>query len=276
MKCRKNTFIFILLVLLLLLLLPKHDHAFGAVALNVVGELTHKLNLEPGARIKGEIRVENQGDEAGEVKIYLADYLHYADGRNLFQKPGTVGRSNAPWFTLSPSQSVIQPKATLNVNYSITVPADPKLKGTYWSLIMIEPVPKELVTPPATDDINMQVVTVIRQAVQMVTNIGKGGEAKVAFKDRQLVKEDGRRLLKLDIENTGEKFLAPHVWAELFDAKGQSSGQIDGSTSRIYPGCSVRFEMDMTKLPAGSYKAVVVADNGDENVFGANYTLDLK
>ncbi len=274
MKCRKCTSI---LILLALLLFSRSDRAFGAMALNVVGDLTQKLTLEPGARIKGEIRVENQGDEAGEVKIYLTDYLHYADGRNLFQKPGTVGRSNAAWFTVSPSQSVIQPKGQLNVNYSITVPADTKLKGTYWSIIMVEPVPKALVTPPkGKDDINMQVVTVIRQAVQMVTNIGKGGEAKVAFKDRQLVKEDGRRLLKLDIENTGEKFLAPHVWAELFDAKGQSSGQIDGSVSRIYPGCSTRFEMDMTKLPAGSYKAVVVADNGDENVFGANYTLDLK
>ncbi len=246
--------------------------------LNVVGELTQQFTLAPGARIRGEIRIENQGDEAGDVKIYLADYLHYSDGRNLFTKPGTVERSNTPWFSLSPSQSIIQPKEILKVEYTISVPADPKLRGTYWSLIMIEPVPKALLTPPpaSKEEATMQVVTVIRHAVQMITNIGKDGEAKIVFKDRQLVKEEGRRVLKLDLENTGEKFLVPHVWAELFDAKGQSTGQIDGSNSRIYPGCSARFEMDLSKLAPGSYKAVVVADNGDENVFGANYTLDLK
>lgn len=274
MKCRKCTLI---LLLAAFFLFPRFDAAFGAMSLNIVGDMTHQFTLEPGARIKGEIQIENQGDESGEVKIYLADYFFSSDGRNLFQKPGTVERSNAPWFSVSPSQSVIQPKGTLNVNYTIAVPADPKLKGTYWSVIIVEPVPKALVTPPTSkDDVNMQVITIIRHAVQMITNIGKGGDAKIAFKDRVLVKEDGKRILKLDLENTGEKLLSPHVWAELFDAKGQPTGQIDGSQRRIYPGCSVQFQMDMTRIPAGSYKAVVVADNGDENVFGANYTLDLK
>ena len=251
--------------------------AFGAPSLNVVGELTKQHSVAPGARLRGEIQIENQGDEAGEVKLYFSDYLHYADGSNLFQKPGAVPRSNASWFSISPSYATVQPKEILTVNYSIAVPAEASLKGTYWSLLMVEPVSKALVTPPsAKDDINVQVTTHIRFAVQMITNVGKTGEAKISFKDRQLVKEKDKRLLKIGLENTGEKLLTPHVWMELFDQKGQSSGQIDGSKYRIYPGCSARFEMDLSSIPPGAYKAVVVADNGDENVFGANYTLDLK
>lgn len=274
MKCSRYSLLSFMLVLLFF---SQCSPVSGAENFNVTGSMTHVMTLQPGGKANGKIEIENTGDEPGEVKIYLVDYLHYSDGTNNFEKAGSMGRSNAPWVSLSPSQSLIQPKGKLTVNYSVGVPADPNLRGTYWSVIMIEPVPKALLTPPSSRaEVRRQVITVIRHAVQMITNIGNGGEAKIAFKDRQLVKEEGKRILKIDLENTGEKLLSPHVWAELFDAGGKTTGQIDGSTTRIYPGCSARFQMDMTAIPAGSYKAVVVADNGDENVFGANYTLDLK
>ncbi len=249
----------------------------AGVNLNVDGTLTRSFTLDPGGRTRGEIVVQNEGDEESEVKIFLQDYLHYADGRALFQKAGTVGRSNTSWITLTPNQAVIPAKGTLTINFTLSVPPDPKLKGTYWSLLMIEPVPKSLLTPGKQEnDVDIQVVTVIRLAVQMITAIGKSGEAKLSFQSRSLTREKNGRFLTLDLENTGERLLAPHVWTELFDKKGQSSGKIDGSSHRIYPGCSARFVLDLSKLAPGGYKAVVVADNGDDNVFGANYVLELK
>lgn len=149
----------------------------AGVNLNVDGTLTRSFTLDPGGKTRGEIVVQNAGDEESEVKIFLQDYLHYADGRALFQKTGTVGRSNASWITLTPNQAVIPAKGSLTIN---------------------------------------------------------------------------------------------------FTKKGQSSGKIDGSSHRIYPGCSARFVLDLSKLAPGGYKAVVVADNGDDNVFGANYVLELK
>ena len=251
--------------------------AFAEVTLNVDGTMTRSFTLDPGGNAKGELVVQNQGDEETEVKVYLQDYLHYADGRNLFQKPGTVVRSNAPWITFTPNQTVISAKGSLTINYTLSVPSDPKLKGTYWSLLMIEPVPKSLLTPGKPEnDVNIQVVTVVRLAVQMISTVGKSGEAKLRFQSRSLAREQGRRLLTLDLENMGDRLLTPHVWTELYNKKGQSSGKIDGSRHRIYPGCSARFVLDLSKLAPGGYKAVVVADNGDDNVFGANYTLELK
>ncbi|NLB82993.1 MAG: hypothetical protein GX791_01975, partial [Synergistaceae bacterium] len=80
---------------LLVFILMRCDIGSAAPAIDVVGELTHQFNLQPGSKITGQLEVRNDGDEPGEVKIYLVDYLHYSDGRNLFQKSGTVGRSNA-------------------------------------------------------------------------------------------------------------------------------------------------------------------------------------
>lgn len=259
------------------LLFVLSGNIFAEVNLNVDGTMTRSFTLDPGGKTRGEIVVQNQGDEESEVKVYLQDYLHYADGRNLFQKPGAVGRSNASWIALTPNQAVIPAKGSLTINFTLSVPPDPKLKGTYWSLLMIEPVPKSLLTPGKPEnDVNIQVVTVIRLAVQMISTVGKSGEAKLRFQSRSLAREQGRRLLTLDLENMGDRLLTPHVWTELYNKKGQSSGKIDGSRHRIYPGCSARFVLDLSKLAPGGYKAVVVADNGDDNVFGANYTLELK
>jgi len=44
---------------------------------------------------------------------------------------------------------------------------------------------------------------------------------------------------------------------------------------RIYPGTSVRHKIDLSSLPGGKYMALVVADNGDEYIFGAQYTLEF-
>lgn len=259
------------------LLFVLSGNIFAEVNLNVDGTMTRSFTLDPGGKTRGEIVVQNQGDEESEVKVYLQDYLHYADGRNLFQKPGAVGRSNASWIALTPNQAVIPAKGSLTINFTLSVPPDPKLKGTYWSLLMIEPVPKSLLTPGKPEnDVNIQVVTVVRLAVQMISTVGKSGDAKLRFQSRSLAREQGRRLLTLDLENMGDRLLTPHVWTELYNKKGQSSGKIDGSRHRIYPGCSARFVLDLSKLAPGGYKAVVVADNGDDNVFGANYTLELK
>ncbi len=274
---RRRALIPSLLFLLVFPLFPMEETAFAEMSLNVVGDLSHVFTLDPGGKARGEILLENQGDSDGEVKVYLQDYLHYADGRNLFQKAGGLPRSNASWISATPNQATIPAKGTLKISYSLAVPADPSLKGTYWSVLVVEPVPKTLLTPKAPqDEVNLQVLTVTRFAVQMITTIGRTGATSLRFSDRRLVKEEKHRLLELDVENAGERLLSPHVWAELFNTQGQPAGQVDGSRHRIYPGCSSRFQLDLSALPPGEYKAVVVADNGDENVFGANYTLELK
>ena len=52
-------------------------------------------------------------------------------------------------------------------------------------------------------------------------------------------------------------------------------GRFEAGRMGIYPGCSARFRIDLSGLPAGRYKAIVVADCGDENVFGAQYDLEF-
>ncbi|MBI4865177.1 MAG: hypothetical protein HY815_33690 [Candidatus Riflebacteria bacterium] len=263
----------ILVLIAFALLVPS-----GRAQVSVVGELTRESRGKPGETLKGVVLLQNSSDKPASVKIYQTDYLCYADGRNLYGDPGTIARSNAKWVTVSPNRLTIPPKQTGTANYTVQLPPDSALKGTYWSMVMVEPVGEGNVefTPEKlakNELVKFGIRTVMRYGLQIVVDIGNTGTRQLKFLDRKLISQGGKRYLQLDIENTGERWLKPTVWAELFNSEGASAGRFDGGQIRVFPGCSIRQRVDLTPVPKGKYKTMVIFDNGDESVFGAQYDL---
>jgi len=245
--------------------------------ISVIGELKREATLEPGAKTAGKIIVCNNSDKPQQVKVYQTDYLFWADGRNEYGEPGNTPRSNAKWIKVTPLQITVPPKSTESIYYTIEVPQDENLCGTYWSMLMVEPIPEKMLKPPnpEEDKVTVGIYTVLRYGIQLVTHIGKTGTREIKFVDKQILEKEGKKTFSLDIENTGERALAPLLWAELYDQQGILVGRFEAGRMGIYPGCSARFRIDLSGLPAGRYKAIVVADCGDENVFGAQYDLEF-
>ena len=252
--------------------------SIASASMTIVGGLTREVTLEPGGRSQGKILVRNNDDQPKQIKVYQTDYLFYVDGTNIYGDPGSVDRSNAPWISFAPRVLTIPAKETASVHYIVQLPVDSSLTGTYWSVLMVEPVPEGSLEPPEPEKgkAKLGIWTILRYAFQFVTHIGQTGVRDVKLVDKQLVVKDGRLTLQLDAENTGERWLRPLVWAEVFDQEGMALGRFDGQRLRIYPGCSVRFRIDLSSLPPGKYNALVVADNGDEYVFGARYEFAIE
>lgn len=267
------------------------DFSFAGVL--VMGELTREKTLQPGESLEGTISLKNTGETSCQVNVYQTDYLFYADGSNIYGKPGTAVRSNADWLSVAPNRLTIPPNEMASVYYTVRVPQiqklastynniqvleSPDLIGTYWSMVIVEPVPQT--GPESIEDetrkVKMGIQTKIRYGIQMVTNIDDSGVRKIKFSDKKLTNQDGRRFLQIDIENIGERWLAPTLWVEIYDNHGAKAGRFESSKKRIYPGCSVRHKVDLTDVPKGKYKALVVADNGDEYVFGAKYDFGIE
>jgi len=248
---------------------------------SVLGRLTRQATLQPGGKSEGTIVLRNNTDEPREVRVYQTDYLFYADGRNIYGEPGSVARSNSSWIAFAPRQVVVAAKATSSVHYTIQVPQEPGLAGTYWSMLMVEPLAEGSLDPPEPEKgkLKVGIRTVIRYGIQFVTHIADSGKSDIRFRDKRLLINDGKQILQLDIQNTGESWLRPLVWAQLYDEHGASMGRFDAGRLRLYPGCSARFRIDLSELsqlPAGNYTALIVADNGDEHVFGAQYKLHIE
>jgi hypothetical protein len=262
-------------ILILLVLLC--TAATSPAGVSVVGSLTRENTVVPGDRYEGDIMLRNSDEEPVEVRIYKKDYLFYADGRNLYDESGSTPRSNATWVTVQPAQLTVPPKGTGTFHFTVQIPKNAELKGSYWSLLMVEPMAPPAVIPgQEKNKISVGLQTVIRYAIQIVTDIGDSGEWQLRFGDKKLVMNEGKRLFEMDIENVGERWLSPMVWIELYNAEGVMAGRFESSQKRIYPGCSVRHQMDLTAVPAGTYNAVAIADNKDDHVFGGEYEIVIK
>ncbi|NQT24496.1 hypothetical protein HQ585_04010 [candidate division KSB1 bacterium] len=242
--------------------------------ISIEGGLTNERIVSVADSYSGAIIIRNNGTELTEVKLYQTDYLFYSDGTNQYAEPGSIKRSNADWITFSPPRLTIPPSENARVNYTINVPSDEMLIGTYWSILMVEEVPlSSLELNPEEEEVG--ITQVLRYAIQMISNIGDTGNRMIQFINTKVIQESNRRVLQINIENTGETILRPKVWTEFYNSEGQHVGTYEAQTKRTYPGTSIRHEIDISTVPNGAYKAIIVADCGDDALFGINYTLQI-
>ena len=44
---------------------------------------------------------------------------------------------------------------------------------------------------------------------------------------------------------------------------------------KVYPGYCKLFELSINEVPEGTYNGILVADCGDENIYGINLEIDV-
>ena len=257
---------------------------------SIIGGLSHQKKTKPGEIYKGSILIKNTGTEPQEIKIYQTDYQFRFDGSNNYGPPGKLKRSNANWLSFNPHRLIIPPGEVSMVNYTVKVPNepnlpddpnlpnDPNLVGTYWSMLMVEGIPKSSRESSLLEKgkTKVGITQIIRYGIQMITHMGDTGERKLKFLETKLLREAEKRLLQVDMENIGQRWLRLSLWAELYDESGRYIGKFDGGRKHIYPGTSVRYKVDLSNVPRGNYKALVVADCGEDYIFGANFNLKFE
>jgi hypothetical protein len=240
-----------------------------------VGTLSVEREATRGEHYSGGIVISNDDNVPAEAILYQRDYLFSSDGSNRYGEPGKQPRSNASWVAVNPHTVEIPPKSSTTVAYSVNVPDQDSLMGTYWSMIMVEEQTENKSTPP-NDDTKTLVRQVIRYGVQCVTHIRDTGKPQVQFTGSRLVKTDPtQNELQVDVENTGARWIVPVPHVELYDMNGYAKGRFECAKKRIYPGTSVRFQINLGVTPAGKYKALVVLDSGEQQLYGAKYDLEF-
>lgn len=253
--------------------------SISTAQISIIGELSQDWEARPGEQYDGTIIVRNDTEEPQEAKVYQTDYLFSADGTNRYDEPGSHSRSNAAWVTFSPTYVVLPPQATVNVSFSVRIPPPgaKSLAGSYWSMLMVEGISKSSAESSRRDRrTEMGITQAIRYGIQIATHIAGTGARTVEFKNPKVVSKDPvGKVFQIDVENTGNLGMRPEVYLELFNKAGISQGKFAGVRYRLYPGTSVRQTIDLTGVPQGEYKALVVVDAGGDDVFGAQYTLQL-
>lgn len=247
--------------------------AKGGAQIAVVGSTVEEHTAAPGQRYEGTILIRNVTTEPQAVRVYQTDYHFFADGTSHFDEPGSTSRSNAAWIKPSVTTVAIPASSEVTIAYTVSVPSSDTLRGTYWSALMVEGAPT---APPAATSKQVGLGAVVRYAVQLATHLPVAGSRKVSFANQTVSADSlGRRVVELEVQNAGERGYRPNIWAELYDATGALRGRREQQRGLLYPGTSLRQRFVFDVLPAGSYKAVVFADTGDDSVFAAQYKIEF-
>lgn len=243
--------------------------------ITVVSGLSERTVVNPGESWSGSILLLNNGSETASARLFQTDYRFSAGGEAHYDSPGTQERSNASWIRLDQTRITLAPGEQAPVGFRGTVPDDPDLTGTYWSVIMVEPENPEAAPDPESDQ-SVGIRTLVRYAVQVISDISDTGSREVKFLDRRLVRRGEEQVLEVDVANVGEQLLRPQVKVELFDESGGRRGRFQTDHVRLFPGTSARFRVPLTGMDPASYRALVLVDDGSDDVFGAQYRLHLK
>jgi hypothetical protein len=248
----------------------------GYSRITIDGETEGRFRVKPGDTAKGSIFVRNIGNKTSDVKIYQTDYLFDCEGNDTYGDPGNDKRSNARWVTFSPERINIEPGTVAEVRYEINVPKDAELRGVYWSMLMIEDQGEPVDITKIQDGIGIK--QIFRFGIQIITSIlTNPGNADLSILKLETVKnQDGKIKLNVDLKNTGETLIIPKVYAEIYDFQGKLIGKFDAEQMRIFPETSIRSIIELANLPPGKYKSLIIADGGEDNIFGTRYNFVIE
>lgn len=244
----------------------------GIVILN---GLSHSYKVENGQVYKGSVEIENTGNETQNVKLFLQDLHYNSEGNIQYMAPNALPRSNASWIKLNTNLLQLKSKEKTVVRYEITVPQSLSQTGTYWSVLIVEPV-EEIKASNQTAGISIN--SIVRYAIQIIADYrSEEGNPEFVFDNVRVDNQGRKKYLKLAISNKGNLFSKTIATVEIYNRKtGEKLGTFSSIPLGLLPGTSKTFDIDISTIPVDKYKAVIFATDEDENAFALNVDLEVK
>jgi hypothetical protein len=251
-------------------LLAVQPGSLGLAQISVAGDLIYiQEGVRPGDSYSGTLTLINLGSAVATATVYLND-VSFEAGELAYLEPGTEPRSNAGWIELELGSVQIEGGESATVGYTVTVPEDPGLHDSYWSMVMVENAP--VGAGPTEQGVNIRSVT--RYGVYLVTNFSQRTPLQLDFVDPVLqTDEQSGAVFSVAVVNAGRRLVRPASYLEIFDSNGVHVGRVDSDPALIFPNARVGHKYRLGNLPPGDYMAIAVVDAGGEDVFGARYTL---
>jgi hypothetical protein len=219
-----------------------------------------------GERYESSIVVHNSTAVPQLVTARVVDYSFQADGTSRYDEPGSRPRSNAAWLTLVPRTVEVAPNQSVNLTYSVQVPAGAALAGSYSSMVLVTGQPRHQVDAAIGHGrANAGIRSDLSYGIQVVTHLD--GAALTRFGMDQIAASsvgDSLRTLALTVRNTGDRAQRPLVSLELYAEDGRLIATQKTQRGLIYPGSSVRQSFALRSVPKGSYRALLQVDTGDD------------
>ncbi|WP_405379737.1 hypothetical protein [Maribacter sp. LLG6340-A2] len=239
----------------------------------VMNGLTHTYSGVSGDVITGEIVLINSADEAQRVTFELNDIIFSCTENRIFTSESTHSQSSVDWFSAELMDKTLRPKEKYIYRFTISIPSDQNLKGSFWSTLMVnveKPIKEEALNSKVGLD------TKIRYAVALLTDVNLKDEVNIDFKSIDLNNEDSQSKKELFVKVSNEsKFIeGVKLTLEVYDQDGEKIYESETDRNMAFPGFCRDFKLDVSSLAIGEYECVLIAESREEFI-GANITLTI-
>ena len=119
------------------------------------------------------------------------------------------------------------------------------------------------------------VTSLIHYAIQIISNFDSESvkDLEIFGVDIDTTKENN--LVSISVNNKGNFMLKPIMILELYNDLGEQVYRTEIPYQKVYPGFCKLFELSINDVPKGTYNGIIVADCGDENIYGINIEIDV-
>jgi hypothetical protein len=235
----------------------------------ILNGLTHIHESANGSVITGKIKVQNNSKTETKIIVYNEDLMISCSKPLDYTKINSHERSLGNFIKTNIEEKTLQSNEVYDIVYTITIPTE--LKGSYWSIIMIEGV------APIKEEVEngIKIDSKVRYAVQVIANAGNVESTKIEFEKMQLgVKDSTTQTINVKLKNIGIFVAKTKLSIEIYDSAGKKLKTIEAVAKRIYPETCADFQILIKDLPKGKYESVLIADNG-KDLYGANISLAI-
>jgi len=246
-------------------------HAFSNVV--ILNGLTHTYSGRPGDFIQGEIVLMNTTNREQRITFRLNDVLFSCGNTREFSEKISHTQSSKPWFEGRLMDKVLIPGEKYIYKYSIHIPNNSALRGSFWSALMIE-VEKPVKEEKLNANINLN--TKIRYAVGLITNVNPFTEVSLDFNNIELIKDKlESNMLEINLINASKFVEGVRLSLEVYNAQGEKVLEKNSDRPMVFPNMCKEFLLDINELKKGDYECILTADSRKEFI-GTNISLSIK
>lgn len=254
----------ILFVLSLFLFQVSHSNVI------ILNGLTHTHKSSSGSVLTGVIKLKNTKDNEQRVLIYFNDLFQKCGQETVLTVDQTHDKSIKEWLSTEIDEYVLQGKEEYEIVYTIKVPEDKAINGSYWGVLMVE------VEEPIKEDnldYSVKLKSKVRYGIQIIADINEKNSSELDFYNMEISKdaEGNPAAILVEAQNLGLFYVEPTIILEVFNEEGEKKKKVEVKFKKVYPKSCKVFKLDIADLPKGVYSGVVVADYGEDM-----YAIDVE
>lgn len=223
----------------------------------VINGLTHEHQTTSGSLVTGVIQLRNTSDTEQRVVFYFNDMLQECGKETVLTTEIINERTLFNWFSTNINERVLAPKEDFELIYTINVPDNSTITGSYWGVLMVEiekPIKEEQL------EHGLKLESKVRYGIQIIADVNTSKTPELEFFNIEYKEDHQDKLLLVDIQNNGEFVAQPNLFIEVFNKEGIRVKRDEVRLKKVYPKSCKLFSFDIADLPPGAYTATIAAD----------------